>query len=172
MPYKEQRHAVVPEVPEDPPEPDSILDDGSEAGSSDDEEEMATVSTRQSAPDPPPNPDPDNPGPDNAGTTLADTPARMPQDPPPQPPPVPAPRRSTRDRQPPAWQSSGDFIMDPCIACLVALLKVDNIDCSMVTRQILELIVQSQGRLSSDRGTVARVVWGNVDLGCALVNNV
>jgi hypothetical protein len=46
-----------------------------------------------------------------APVAVAVEPTAAPAPDPPQRPPIPAPRRSTRDRRPPHWQTTGEYVM-------------------------------------------------------------
>lgn len=74
-------------------------------------------------------------------------------EPPPTPyPTTPAPRASTRRRQPPSWQTSGDFVMDPAVDALVALLPHNGIDAKQVTEAIIALVIQRSGTTFPEKG--------------------
>ena len=101
---------------------------------SESEEEYIVVTAfpEQRTQTPPSTPPP--PERDNLTPPEPPPPPRLPS---PAPPPTPAPRRSTRNRQPPSWQTTGDFEMDPVVNALTKLLSVPGIDSSKVTDAII-----------------------------------
>ena len=70
--------------------------------------------------------------------TPPEPPPTPPEHPPTPPqPPTPVPRRSNRAKQPPAWQTSGEYHMDPVANALISLLSVVGIDSAKVTDAII-----------------------------------
>ena len=136
-------------------EPDTYTVVPVQVDSDSEEEEYIVVSapTEQSTQSPPfhtNRPIVDSPQP-HVNTPRSPSPTRSPTLQPPSPlqpltpqqpltppqPPTPAPRKSSRATKPPAWQTSGEYDMDPVANALISLLSVVGIDTAKVTDAII-----------------------------------
>ena len=144
-----QQHETPVDVPESPATAESS-DDEANADDSDIEEvylevaepsQLSTVETSSSEPEATPltaGPNTLATGSDREPPTGIQSNPEIARSP---PPPIPAPRRSARERRPPSWVSSGDFVLDPRVNFLLTLLDHNNIDASKVTEEILKLVI-------------------------------
>ena len=141
-------------LPDDPPRVDSNADDAL-GEDSESEEEALVGRPGQQREVPQTRPDPHIPTPTSTilpspVPTMADP---VTQSPPTQSPsaPIPAPRpmprASSRQRQPPSWQTSGDFVMDfgmsanPKVQMLLCLLENPHVDKPKVTEALLLVLL-------------------------------
>ena len=144
---KSQPHetSVVPEpavgadsTSDDPPADDSDSEEEDRIFIVEKPSQLSTRESSSSEPEAAPShtTEPDTVGLDRQSSPVAPSPpVTSPQT------PIPAPRRTTRERKPPSWCTSGDYVLDPRINFLLTLLDHVNSDKSRVTEELLKLVL-------------------------------